>query len=89
FKHLYDGGAGAVMTIQGGEFRAATFEEVIDPSTGRGRQRFVDVDTESYQVARDYMVRIGEKDFRDDAWLARLADAAGLSVAEFVSHFGA
>src|SRR5437660_9157307 len=89
FKHLYDGGAGAVMTIQGGEFRAVPFDEVVDPATGRGRQRYVDVDTESYQVARDYMVRIGEKDFRDDAWVARLAEAAGLSAAEFVSRFGA
>ena len=89
FKHLYDGGSGAVMTIQGGEFRAVPFEEVVDPATGRGRQRYVDVDTESYQVARDYMVRIGEKDFRDDAWVARLAEAAGLSAAEFVSRFGA
>jgi ATP-dependent phosphofructokinase / diphosphate-dependent phosphofructokinase len=89
FKHLYDGGAGAVMTIQGGEFRAVPFEEVVDPSTGRGRQRFVDVDTESYQVARDYMVRIGEKDFRDDDWVAKLAETAGLSVADFVSRFGA
>ncbi|PYS81278.1 MAG: 6-phosphofructokinase [Acidobacteria bacterium] len=89
FKHLYRGGAGAVMTIQGGEFRAVPFDEVIDTATGRGRQRYVDVDTESYQVARDYMVRIGEKDFRDDAWVARLAEAAGLSAAEFVSRFGA
>ena len=89
FKHLYGGGAGAVLTIQGGEFRAVPFDEVIDPATGRGRQRFVDVDTESYQVARDYMVRIGGKDFRDDAWVAKLAEAAGLPVADFVSQFRA
>src|SRR5919197_510057 len=67
FKHLYGGGAGAVLTIQGGEFRAVPFDEVIDPATGRGRQRFVDVDTESYQVARDYMVRIGGEDIPADA----------------------
>jgi 6-phosphofructokinase 1 len=89
FKHLYDGGTGAMMTIQGGEFRAVPFDEVIDTATGRGRQRPVDVDTESYRVARDYMVRIGEKDFRDDAWVARLAEAAGLTAAEFVARFGA
>jgi 6-phosphofructokinase 1 len=89
FKHLYRGGAGALVTIQGGESRAVPFDEVIDPATGRGRQRFVDVDTESYRVARDYMVRIGEKDFRDDAWLAKLAEAGGLTVPEFVSRFNA
>ncbi|MBC7930718.1 MAG: 6-phosphofructokinase, partial [Rubrivivax sp.] len=88
FKHLYHGGAGALVTIQGGESRAMPFDEVVDPSTGRGRQRFVDVDTESYRVARDYMVRIGEKDFRDEMWVAKLAEAGGLSVSEFVSRFG-
>ena len=61
---------------------------MIDPATGRGRQRAVDVDTESYRVARDYMVRIGEKDFRDEAWVAKLADAAGLSTEEFNTRFG-
>jgi 6-phosphofructokinase 1 len=88
FNHLYRGGTGAVITLQGGEFLAIPFAEVIEPATGGGRQRPVDVDTESYQVARDYMVRVGPKDFRDDAWVARLADCAGLSTAEFVSRFG-
>src|ERR687890_1366248 len=88
FNHLYRGGAGAVITLQGGEFLAVPFAEVIEASTGGGRQRPVDVDTESYPVARDYMVRIGQKDFRDDAWVARLADAAALPRDEFVARFG-
>jgi 6-phosphofructokinase 1 len=88
FNHLYRGGSGAMITIQGGEFLAVPFAEVIDAATGLGRQRPVDVDTESYQVARDYMVRIGEKDFRDDAWVSKLSEAAGLSASEFVARFG-
>ncbi|HEV3469023.1 MAG TPA: 6-phosphofructokinase [Pyrinomonadaceae bacterium] len=88
FKHLYGGGAGAMITTQGGESRAVPFEEVLDPETGRGRLRFVDVDTESYQVARDYMMRIGRKDFRDQSWVARLAEAGGLNPDEFTSRFG-
>ncbi|HEX8559331.1 MAG TPA: diphosphate--fructose-6-phosphate 1-phosphotransferase [Pyrinomonadaceae bacterium] len=88
FRHLHEGHSNAMITIQGGEFRAVPFDELTDAETGRGRQRAVDVDTESYQVARDYMVRIGEKDFRDDAWVARLADAAGLPKDDFVARFG-
>jgi 6-phosphofructokinase len=88
FRHLASGGAGAMITTQGGESRAVPFEEVIDPATGRGRQRPVDVDTESYQVARDYMMRIGRKDFRDRAWVAKLAEAGGLTPEEFVARFG-
>ena len=87
FRHLHGGGSGTMITIQGGEFHPVPFAEVIDAATGQGKQRFVDVDTESYWVARDYMVRIGEKDFRDDAWVAKLADAAGLSTDEFVARF--
>jgi 6-phosphofructokinase 1 len=81
-------GGGTMVTIQGGEFRGVPFGDVLDPETGRGRQRPVDVDTESYQVARDYMVRIGRKDFDDAAWVATLADSAGLPREEFVARFG-
>jgi len=88
FRHLHGGGSGTMITIQGGEFRGVPFAAVVDAETGRGRQRPVDVDTESYQVARDYMVRIGKKDFEDDAWVAKLAEAAGLPSEEFVTRFG-
>lgn len=87
-KYLIRGGSGAMITIQGGEFFPVPFEEVIDPATSRGRQRFVDVDTESYEVARDYMVRIGEKDFLDEAWVEKLAEAGGLSKADLIERFG-
>lgn len=85
---LLGGGEGAIITLQGGEFRPVPFDEAIDPSTGRGRQRFVDINTEGYRVAREYMVRIGPKDFADEAWTAKLAEAAQLSPAELRERFG-
>ena len=88
FRHLHGGGSGTMIMIQGGEFRPVPFNELVESETGRGRERPVDVDTESYQVARDYMVRINEKDFADDAWVAKLAEAGGLSAEEFVARFG-
>lgn len=88
FNYLDGGGSGAVITSRGGEFQPVPFAEVTDASTGRGRQKPVDVDTESYEVARQYMVRIDRKDFRDDAWIAKLSEAAGLSTSEFVMRFG-
>jgi 6-phosphofructokinase len=87
-RYLLKDGAGAMITIQGGESEAVAFSEVVDPATGGGRLRAVDVDTESYQVARDYMVRIGKKDFADELWVAKLAEAAGLSPSDFVERFG-
>src|SRR5262249_44081815 len=82
-NYLLKGGSGAMITIQGGEFQPIPFSEVVDPATGRGQRRAVDVETESYQVARDYMVRLGPKDFSDEAWVDKLAEAAGLSPSEF------
>ncbi len=87
-SYLKQGGSGAMMTLQGGEAHAVPFAELIDAQTGRGRRRAVDVDTESYQVARDYMVRLGPKDFTDEAWLTKLAETARLSEDEFRARFG-
>ena len=47
----------------------------------------MDVSTESYHVAREYMVRLGPRDFADAAWLAKLAAAAGMDAATFRTHF--
>src|SRR5256714_2360003 len=87
-SYLKQGGSGAMMTLQGGEAHAVPFAELIDAQTGRGRRRAVDVDTESYQVARDYMVRLGPKDFADEAWLKKLAETANLSEDDFRARFG-
>jgi ATP-dependent phosphofructokinase / diphosphate-dependent phosphofructokinase len=60
---------------------------VLDRGTGKGRRRAVDVTTESYHVARQYMVRLGARDFADEAWLAKLAAAGGLTVDAFRARF--
>ena len=86
--YLLQGGSGAMITVLGGEFQAVPFDEIVDPATGRGRLRPVDVQTESYRVARDYMVRLGPKDFRDAGWVRKLAEAGGLSESDFIARFG-
>ncbi|HEU0186085.1 MAG TPA: 6-phosphofructokinase [Blastocatellia bacterium] len=85
--YLVAGGSGAMITMQNGEFNPVPFKAVIDPETGRGKSRSVDVNSESYQVARDYMVRLGPKDFIDDGWVEKLAKAGGMDSAEFRTHF--
>ena len=85
--HLVSGGSDAIVTIQGGEFTPTPFADVLDAS-GKGRRRAVDVRTESYQVARQYMVRLGPRDFADAAWVAALATAAGLDEGAFRARFG-
>jgi ATP-dependent phosphofructokinase / diphosphate-dependent phosphofructokinase len=85
--HLLEGGSGAIVTIQGGEFTPIPFADVLDPG-GAGRRRAVDVTTESYGVAREYMVRLCPRDFVDAAWVSALAKAAGLDEDVFRAKFG-
>ena len=85
--HLHQGGASALLTIQGGECRPIPFTEVLDQGSGKGLRRAVDTSTESYQVARKYMVRLGPRDFADEAWVGKLAAAGGFDPAGFRAHF--
>jgi len=84
--YLLKAGSGALVTIQGGEFTPIPFADALEPS-GAGRRRAVDVTTESYQVARKYMVRLGPRDFSDAAWVTALARAAGLAEDDFRARF--
>jgi 6-phosphofructokinase 1 len=86
-RHLVGGGGGAMVTTQAGAPRFVPLASCVDPVTGRGRQRAVDVASENYQVARAYMVRLEKADFADDATVARLASAGGLDPDEFRRHF--
>jgi ATP-dependent phosphofructokinase / diphosphate-dependent phosphofructokinase len=84
--YLINGGSSALVTIQGGEFRPIPFTDVLD-ETGNGRRRAVDITTESYQVAREYMVRLSPRDFADAAQIAGLARTAGLDESAFRARF--
>jgi 6-phosphofructokinase len=85
--HLVNGGGGAVATIQAGAPRFVPLADGVDPATGRGRQRVVDVTSENYQVARAYMVRLEKSDLADEEMVAKLARAGGLDPLELRRHF--
>jgi 6-phosphofructokinase 1 len=87
-RHLVDGGGGVVVTTRAGAPRFVPLTECVDPATGRGRQRAVDVAGDNYQVARAYMVRIEKSDLADEAMVASLARAGGLAPDDLRSYFG-
>lgn len=86
-RHLVGGGGGAVVTTQAGAPRFVPLADCVDPVTGRGRRRAVDVASENYQVARAYMVRLEESDLADEAMVDRLATAGALEPDELRRHF--
>jgi 6-phosphofructokinase 1 len=60
---------------------------MVDPVSGRAKVRMVDITAQSYQIARQYMIRLSEEDFKDPTALGRCAALAGLSPEAFHSRF--
>ncbi len=86
-KFLLEGGSGAMVTIQANKLVPIFFEEIIDPELKASRIRLVDIHTEFYEIARNYMIRLNPDDFTDQTKLADLAKAAKMSKNEFRKRF--
>jgi 6-phosphofructokinase 1 len=78
---------GVMVTIQGNNLVPMRFSEMVDAETNRTRIRTVDVTSDSYQVARAYMIRLELADLDNPVMLAKLAAAARMSDADFKQKF--
>lgn len=88
-QYLLDGGTSAMVSIQNGRFTPIPFKQLVDPSTGRTKVRMVDIESQSYQIARQYMIRLAEDDMKNPDVVGRYADLVGLSVEAFRGRFAA
>jgi 6-phosphofructokinase len=79
--------SGVMVTLQGNDLVPMSFAEMVDPKTNRTRIRQVDVRSDSYRVARAYMIRLERGDLDDPVMLAKLAAAAKMSEDEFKKKF--
>ena len=86
-QFILDGGSGAMISIQNGRFVPLYFKDILDPVTKRTRVRMVDPSSESFYIARKYMLRLNKTDFEDPHELAKLAATAHLSIEEFKKRF--
>ncbi len=86
-QFLLDGGNAAMVSIQEGRFTPIPFKQMLDPTTGRAKVRMVDVASESYQIARRYMIRLAPEDMADSQTVERCASAVGLSADVFRERF--
>ena len=64
------------------------FGSFTDPETGRVRIRLVNVGSSSYQVAREYMIRLDREDLEDPDKLGPIAAAAGDTPQAFRDKYG-
>ncbi len=76
-----------LVCLEDGQVKVVPFEELRDPITQRTRVRRVDIHSESYHVARDYMIRLEKEDLADPDMKLRLATAAKMSPDEFERRF--
>lgn len=86
-KHALLGGSGDLVSIQDGAFVPIPFYAVMDPGTGRTKVRMVDINSEAYEMALEYMIRLKKSDFADEKTIERLAAQTNLSPGQFRKRF--
>ncbi|NKB81446.1 MAG: 6-phosphofructokinase [Nitrospirales bacterium] len=86
-QYLLEGGNAAMVAICDGHFTPIAFKDILDPTTGKTMIRMVDIHSEYYTIAREYMVRLEPDDFSNHAHLDRCAKALNVSPEEFRATF--
>jgi ATP-dependent phosphofructokinase / diphosphate-dependent phosphofructokinase len=85
-RYLLSGHTGAIVTVDKGQLIPVKFDDIIGKD-GRIATREVDVDSDSYQVARKYMIRLEKGDFDEIKNIARLALIGNMKTEEFEAKF--
>ena len=81
------GADNGLVCLEDGQVKVVPFDDLRDPITQRTRVRRVDIHSESYHVARDYMIRLEREDLADPDMKRRLAMAAKMEPDEFERRF--
>ncbi len=85
-RFLLQGGSGAMILVKDGKTAPIPFAEITDPATGKTRIRTTDINSEIYQTARRYMIRLNPEDLEGEN-LTRLAETAKMNPEEFRKRF--
>jgi ATP-dependent phosphofructokinase / diphosphate-dependent phosphofructokinase len=87
-RFLLNGGSGAMVSIQNGQLVPLHFADIRDPKTGKTRVRNVDPQSETFRVAREYMIRLDPADVADDEMAEKLARAGNTTIEDLRKRFG-
>ena len=85
-RFLLRGGSGSMIVCYEGNIKTIPFVDMVDPATGKMKIRTVDVHTETYEVARKYMIRLEKEDFVGER-LEKLAAIVKIKPEEFKARF--
>ena len=78
---------GVIVTMVNGNLYPIKLGDVIDPATNRIRTRLVDIRSDTYEVARAYMIRLERRDLENEEMLSRLAAEAKVTPAQFAERY--
>lgn len=84
-RYLLKGGSGAMIVVFEGRILSMPFVEMLD-SKGIVKVRKVDIKSEIYEVAREYMIRLEEEDLEGDR-LKKLAKVVKMEPEAFKKRF--
>jgi 6-phosphofructokinase len=79
---------GAMVALHEANIIPLPFDSFTDPETGRPQVREVDIDSASYRVATEYMIRLQRDDLEDPAKLGAIAGAAEMTPEDFGARYG-
>jgi 6-phosphofructokinase 1 len=82
------GFSGCLIVQENGEVKPWKFEDLLDPKTGRVSTRLVDITAQSFKIARTYFWRFADKDFDNQALVAKVAAAGKTTPQAFLAKFG-
>jgi len=87
-KYLLDGeGDGALVYVRTGKIQAIPFQELIDEKTNSIKVRYMDKNTEAYEVSQKYMIKLNRDDIETPPTLKKLSEQTNLSGGEFREYF--
>jgi ATP-dependent phosphofructokinase / diphosphate-dependent phosphofructokinase len=80
---------GGLVCLDQGHLHALPFDGLRDPDTGRTRVRTIDIKSEHYKSARQYMIRLEPHNLSNVEMRYQLAQAAHMSPEDFVKEYSA
>jgi ATP-dependent phosphofructokinase / diphosphate-dependent phosphofructokinase len=86
-RYVLDGGSSVLISIQNAKFIPIPLISLINPKTKRMKVRLVDTESESFKIAKKFMVTLNKEDFEDAHELAKYAATCGISIEEFRKRF--
>ena len=87
-KYLLGGEAvGALVYVRTGKIQAIPFQELIDKKTNSIKVRYMDRNTEAYEVSQKYMIKLRPEDIETPATLKKLSEQTSFSGSEFREYF--